>query len=270
MPRINAADGTSLHLQDWGSGRPVVLIHGWPLNADSWDHQARHLAAAGYRVVACDRRGFGRSDRPWGGYDYDTLADDLAAVIDGLGLTDATLVGFSMGGGEVARYMRRHGGRGVARVAFVGSIVPCLVRRDDNPDGVPADALDSMQEAIDKDRPEFLRGFFKTFYGQGLVSGVSQGVLDWSLHMALLASGRATLACIDAWREDFRPDIVAIDRPALVIHGTGDAIVPIEPTARAAARAIPGATLREYDGAPHGLLATHAARVTQDLLDFLA
>ncbi len=266
MPRIESADGTALYVKDWGTGRPVVLIHGWPLNADSWEHQAVNLARAGHRVVSYDRRGFGRSEQPWDGYNYDTLSDDLAAVIDTLGLEDAAIVGFSMGGGEVSRYMSRHQGRNVRKAALLGSIAPYLMGEG----GATLDLLQGMQAAIVKDRPEFLKGFFKNFYGQGLLSGVSEGILHWSLHMALLASPQATLRCIDAWQEDFRPDMDAFQVPTLVIHGTADAIVPIEPTARLAARMIPQARLIEYDGAPHGFLATHAERATQDLLDFLA
>jgi pimeloyl-ACP methyl ester carboxylesterase len=266
MPRIDAADGTALYVKDWGSGKPVVLIHGWPLNADSWEHQAHHLARAGHRVVAYDRRGFGRSEQPWDGYTYDTMADDLASVIDTLGLEDAAIVGFSMGGGEVSRYMSRHGGKGVRKAALLGSIAPHLMGEG----GATPDLLQGMQKDLDKDRPEFLKSFFRNFYGQGLLSGVSEGVLHWSLHMALLASPRATIACIDAWQEDFRPDMAAFDVPTLVIHGTSDAIVPIDPTGRQAAKMIPGAKFIEYEGAPHGFLATHAERATQDLLDFLA
>jgi non-heme chloroperoxidase len=270
MPRIGAQDGTALYVKDWGQGRPVVLIHGWPLNADSWEHQALHLARAGHRVIAYDRRGFGRSEQPWEGYTYDTMADDLAAVIDSLSLQDAAIVGFSMGGGEVSRYMSRHQGRNVRKAALLGSIAPYLVQAPDNPDGVPRSMLQDMQKSIVEDRPAFLQGFFKQFYGQGLVAGVSQAMLDWSNHNAYFASPRATLACIDAWAEDFRPDMAAFDLPTLVIHGTADAIVPIDPTGRQAARLIPQARLIEYDGAPHGFLATHAERATQDLLDFLA
>jgi pimeloyl-ACP methyl ester carboxylesterase len=266
MPRITAADGTQLYVKDWGQGRPVVLIHGWPLNADSWEHQAYHLAKAGHRVVAYDRRGFGRSEQPWDGYYYDTMADDLAAVIDGLGLQDAAIAGFSMGGGEVARYMSRHQGRGVRKAALLGSIAPYLMGEG----GATPELLEGMQAGLVKDRPEFLKGFFKNFYGQGLLSGVSEGVLQWSLHMALLASPRATIACIDAWKEDFRPDMAAFGVPTLVLHGTADAIVPIEPTGRTAVRMIPQAKYVEYEGAPHGFLATHAERATQDLLDFLS
>ncbi len=266
MPRIDSADGTALYVKDWGQGRPVVLIHGWPLNADSWEHQALNLARAGHRVVAYDRRGFGRSEQPWDGYDYDTMADDLAAVIDTLGLQDVTIVGFSMGGGEVSRYMSRHQGRNVRKAALLSSIAPYLMDEG----GATPELLRGMQEQIEKDRPEFLKGFFKNFYGQGLLSGVSEGVLHWSLHMALLASPRATIACIDAWAEDFRPDMAAFQVPTLVMHGAADAIVPIDPTGRKAAKMIPGATYIELDGAPHGFLATHAERTTQALLEFLA
>lgn len=266
MPRIDAADGTALYVKDWGQGRPVVLIHGWPLNADSWEHQALNLARAGHRVVAYDRRGFGRSEQPWDGYTYDTMADDLAAVIEGLGLQDAAIVGFSMGGGEVSRYMSRHQGKGVRKAALLGSIAPYLMGEG----GATPELLHGMQEAIGKDRPEFLKGFFKQFYGQGLLSGVSEGVLHWSLHMALLASPRATIATIDAWAEDFRPDMAAFQVPTLVVHGTADAIVPIDPTGRQAARMIPGAKLVEIEGAPHGFLASHAERATRELQEFLA
>ena len=271
MPRIAAADGTELYVKDWGSGRPVVLIHGWPLNADSWEHQALHLAQAGHRVVSYDRRGFGRSDQPWSGYDYDTFADDLGSVIDGLGLTDAALVGFSMGGGEVVRYLARHGSANIRKAALIGAVTPYLLQTPDNPDGVPQETFDGMKAQIVADRPAFLEGFLKAFYGQGLLSGVSQGVLDWSSHNAFFASPKATLACVDAFATtDFRPDMAAVTVPTLIVHGTADKVVPIDPTARAAARMIPQAKLIEYDGAPHGLGATHAERLTADLLEFLA
>lgn len=268
--RVAAKDGTHLYVKDWGSGPPVVLIHGWPLSADSWEHQAVHLAENGHRVIAYDRRGFGRSEQPWGGYDYDTLADDLAAVMDDRGLSAAALVGFSMGGGEVVRYLSRHGAAKVRKVALIASVVPYLLKGRDNPDGVPGSTFDDMKAQVDKDRPAFLESFFKVFYGQGMVSGVSQGVLDWSSHVAFDASAKATKACIDAFgRTDFRPDLPMVTVPTLIIHGTSDKTVPIDPSARAAAKAIPQAVLKEYEGAPHGLLATHAERVTRDLLEFL-
>jgi len=269
MPRIESADGTALYVKDWGQGRPVVLIHGWPLNADSWEHQALNLARAGHRVVAYDRRGFGRSEQPWDGYTYDTMADDLAAVIDGLGLQDVAIVGFSMGGGEVSRYMSRHQGRGARKAALLGSIAPYLVQAPDNPDGVPRDMLKGMQEQIEKDRPEFLKGFFKNFYGQGLISGVSEGVLHWSLHMALLASPRATIACIDAWQEDFRPDMAAFQVPTLVMHGEDDQVVPIDSSARIAVRLLKNGTLKTYPSFSHGMLTVNADVLNSDLLAFV-
>lgn len=269
MPVITTSDGTDLHVKDWGQGRPVVLIHGWPLNADSWEYQAVKLAEAGYRVVSYDRRGFGRSSQPWDGYDYDTLSDDLAAVIDGLGLEDATLVGFSMGGGEVARYMSRHG-TGVSQVVFVGSVVPGVLKSDSNPKGITRDVLEQMQAGLRKDRPAFLTDFLKDFYGQGLMSGVSQPLLEWSRDMAMMASPRATLECVTAFgTTDFSGDVPHINVPSLIVHGTADKTVPIAATAQRLAPMLPDARLIEYSGAPHGLTATHADQLLGDLLEFL-
>jgi pimeloyl-ACP methyl ester carboxylesterase len=260
MPFVDARDGTRLYVHDWGSGPAVVLIHGWPLSADSWEKQHTALAEAGFRVVAYDRRGFGRSDKPWTGYDYDTLADDTAAVVQGLGLTDVSLVGFSMGGGEVARYGSRHGG--LKRTAFLGAITPWLKGEG----GADDPMLDGMKQALRDDRPGFLSGFFDNFYsGQA-----SDEVLRWSWSTAMQASLPATVGCVEAWKTDFRPDMAAFAGvPTLVIHGTDDRIVPIHATGRRMPEAIPGAKLIEYDGAPHGFLATHGERVTQDLLAFL-
>lgn len=275
MPRVTAADGTALYVKDWGQkggpGRAVVLIHGWPLSADAWDYQAVSLAEAGFRVVAYDRRGFGRSDQPWDGYDYDTLSDDLATVMRELSLENAALVGFSMGGGEVARYMSRHSGRGVSRVAFVGSVAPGLLKSDANPNGATADVFDGIKAAIRKDRPQFFTDFFPSFYGQGTAAGgVSEGILHWSWKMAMQASLKATLDCVDAFgKTDFTADMAAIRCPTLAIHGTGDVTVPIEATAHRVAKLVPGAELIEYDGAPHGLPATHAERLAKDLMEFL-
>ncbi|TBN42761.1 alpha/beta hydrolase [Paracoccus subflavus] len=270
MPMITTRDGTELYVKDWGLGRPVVLIHGWPLNSDSWEYQAVKLAEAGYRVVSYDRRGFGRSGQPWDGYDYDTLADDLADVIKGLDLADATLVGFSMGGGEVARYMSRHGA-GVSQAVFVSSVAPGMLKSPGNPDGITQDVLDGIRDGLRKDRPAFLTDFFKAFYGQGMVSGVSQPILDWSLGMAMSASPRATLECVTAFgTTDFTGDVSGITVPTLIVHGTGDKTVPIAATAQRLADMLPQATLREYKGAPHGLTATHADQLTQDLLEFLS
>ncbi|WP_411836892.1 alpha/beta fold hydrolase [Paracoccus sp. ME4] len=271
MPMISARDGTQLYVKDWGEGRPVVLIHGWPLNADSWETQAVGLAEAGHRVISYDRRGFGRSDQPWDGYDYDTLADDLAAVIEATGVQDAAIVGFSMGGGEVARYVSRHGARGVGRLAFIASVAPGLLKSEANPEGATADLFEGMRDGLRKDRPAFLRGFFKDFYGQGLMSGVSDAALDWTQGMAMMASPRATLECVTAFgMTDFSADVAGITLPTLIVHGTADKIVPIDATARRMARMLPAARLIEYDGAPHGLGATHADRLLDDLKAFLA
>lgn len=271
MSRVTTADGTSLYVKDWGQGRPVVLIHGWPLSADSWDYQAVALAEAGYRVVAYDRRGFGRSDQPWTGYDYDTLSDDLAAVIDTLGLKDATIVGFSMGGGEVARYMSRHDGKGVIKAAFIGSIAPGLPKSDANPHGAPAEVFSGMQDAIRADRAQFFREFFPSFYGQETEGGgVSEGVLDASWRIAMQASLKATLDCVATFGlTDLVADMDAISCETLVVHGTSDTTVPIEATAHRVAKLVKGAELIEYEGGPHGLPASHAQRLTDDLLKFV-
>ena len=275
MAHINAGNDAAGHpvnifYEDWGQGAPVVLIHGWPLDHTMWEHQALALADAGLRVIAYDRRGFGRSEQPWEGYDYDTLADDLAAVIDATEAEDAVLVGFSMGGGEVARFLTRHPGQARAAV-LIGSVVPYVLKTDDNPDGVPDAMVQEIEAGLKADRPKFLAGFLKQFYGVGLIaSPVSSEVVDASLVVAMQAGLKGTLDCVDSFaRTDFRPDLASFTVPTLIIHGTADKIVPIDPTSRAAARAIPGSQLIEYDGAPHGVLATHKDRVSADLLTFL-
>lgn len=272
MGYITTRDNTKLYVKDWGAGRPVILMHGWPLSADSWDDHALAIAGAGFRAIAYDRRGFGRSEQPWDGYDYDTLADDLAAVIEETGATDAAIVGFSMGGGEVARYMSRHGGKNVSQAVLVSSVVPYMLQTADNPEGVPQATFDQMTEGMKQDRAHFFAGFFKDFYGVGLVSQpVSDEVLEWSRNVSMQASLKATLDCAEAFATtDFRPDLAAFNVPTLIIHGTSDKTVPIDATGRAAARGIPQAELIEYDGAPHGLFATHKERLTNDLLAFLA
>ncbi len=269
MPMIETDDGTGLYVKEWGDGPAVVLIHGWPLSADSWDDQALALADHGYRVVSYDRRGFGRSDQPWEGYDYDTLADDLAAVIEACDIENPALVGFSMGGGEVARYISRHGN--VRKAALIASVVPFLLQTADHPDGAPESVFEGIKDGIKADRAHFLHDFLKDFYGVGLISQpVSDEVVDWSLQVALQAGLKGTLDCVDAFSgTDFRPDLASFTMPTLIIHGTADKTVPIDITARAAARAIPQAHLIEYDGAPHGLLATHKDAIIKDLIAFL-
>ncbi|MBH0237439.1 alpha/beta fold hydrolase [Methylobrevis albus] len=271
MAWITTRDGTKLRVKDWGSGRPVILMHGWPLSADSWDDHALALADAGLRAIAYDRRGFGHSDQPWTGYDYDTLADDLADVIAETGAADAAIVGFSMGGGEVARYMSRHGGAGVRQAALISSVVPYMLQTGDNPNGVPQSVFDEMTAGMKADRASFFTDFFKDFYGVGFFGQpVSNEVLEWSRSVAMAAGLKPTLACAEAFATtDFRPDLGAFRVPTLIVHGTADKTVPIDATARVAAKTIAGASLIEYEDAPHGLLVTHKDRLTEDLLDFL-
>lgn len=272
MAFIEAKDGTKLHVKDMGQGRPVILIHGWPLTGDMFEYQTVALLESGFRVITYDRRGFGQSGHPASGYTYDTFADDLAAVIDGLELQNVSLVGFSMGGGEIARYLSRHGASKVSKAVLVASVAGYLLKDESNPDGVDASVFEGMKKDIRKDRFDFLQSFAKTFYGVGLVtSPVSQGVLDWSFVLGVMASPKATIECVDAFaKTDFRPDFAAFTIPTLVIHGTGDKTVPIDPTGRAAANGIAGAKLIEYDGEPHGLFATVPDRLNQDLIEFLA
>jgi non-heme chloroperoxidase len=271
MPFIKTRDGTDLYVKDWGEGRPVVLIHGWPLSADSWDYQAQALAEAGFRAIAYDRRGFGRSGQPWSGYDYDTLSDDLADVIKETGAADATIVGFSMGGGEVARYMSRHNGQGVVAAALVASVVPYMLKTDDNPNGVPEKTLAGIGEGIQKDRYGFFPGFFKDFFGVGLVSHpVTDDTIDWAVQTTNMAGLKPILACAESFgHTDFRPDLPAFRVPTLIVHGTGDQTVPIDATGREAAKGIANSQLVEYDGAPHGLTLTEKDRFNKDLLTFL-
>ncbi len=271
MNFLTTGDRTRLFVKDWGTGRPVIFLHGWPLSSDSWDDQAMAIADAGYRTIAYDRRGFGRSSQPWTGYDYDTLADDLASVIEQTGARDAVLVGFSMGGGEVARYMSRHAGKNVSKAVLVSSVVPFMLKTPDNPEGTEQSVFDDIAASIEEDRAHFFAGFAKDFYGVGLISNpVSAETLEWTRSLAMQASLKATLECAKSFATtDFRRDLAAFKVPTLIIHGTDDKTVPIDAAGRAAAAAIANATLIEYDGAPHGLFATHKDRLTSDLLSFL-
>jgi pimeloyl-ACP methyl ester carboxylesterase len=271
MPTIATRDGVSLYVKDWGRGRPVVLLHGWPLSADTFDDLGMAIAHAGMRAIAYDRRGFGRSDQPWSGYDYDTLATDLADVIERTGADDAALVGFSMGGGEVVRYLSRFPDHTVSQAVLIASVVPYMLRTPDNPHGTDAATFDQMAQGIADDRAKFWAGFFPHFYGTGLVrKPVSDDVIAWSCQVAMQASLKATLACAQAFATtDFRPDLEAVTVPTLVIHGTADETVPIDAAGRAAAAGIGNSVLREYDGGPHGLLASHKTQVRDDVLAFL-
>lgn len=271
MSYLTTKDHVHLYYKELGAGRPVILIHGWPLSADSFDDLSLAIAESGMRAISYDRRGFGRSDQPYGVYDYDTLADDLAAVIEHTGAQDAAILGFSMGGGEVARYMSRHQGNQVSKAILVSSVVPFMLKTDNNPDGVEQSAYDEKSGEIRQDRAKFWPEFFKTFYGVCMISQpVSDEVIDWSCQIAMQAGLHPTLACVASFSTtDFRPDLAFFKVPTLIIHGTSDKTVPIEIASRKAALGIANATLLEYDGAPHGLLASHKDRIKQDVLDFL-
>ncbi len=271
MPFIDAEDGTRIHYNDWGSGAPVVLIHGWPLDAEMWEYQSVHLAEHGYRVIAYDRRGFGRSGQPWSGYDYDTLAADLNALIETLGLTGVTLVGFSMGGGEVARYVGRYGTSRVARAVLVSAVTPYLLKGPTNTDGVDRQVFDQMVDGLRRDRPGFLAAFGKAFYGAGLLNfSVSSEILQWSLNLAMLGSPKATIDCVRAFSEtDFRADLRALAIPTLIIHGDADQTVPLAASAEKTVKLLPHAEFKVYGGAPHGLFYTERDRLNEDLIAFM-
>ncbi len=259
-----------IHYQDLGEGAPIVLIHGWPLSSASWEYQLRGLPEQGLRVIAYDRRGFGKSDQPQHGYDYNTLSDDLAALLDGLNLDNVTLVGFSMGGGEVARYMSRHGGKRVAKVVLVSAVTPYLLKDATNPDGVDRENFDQRIQALREDRFAFLSEFAKKFFNVGMLSHpVSQQTLDWTFQIASGASPKGTQDCVRAFSEtDFRNDLQSIRVPCLIIHGEDDQTVPIAVSAERTAALMPQAQFVRYEGAPHGLNITHKDRLTADLASF--
>ena len=269
----SAGRTVELFYTDWGQGDPVVLIHGWPLDHQMWEYQAVFLASHGLRVITYDRRGFGKSSHPWQGYDYDTLADDLKAVLDGLDLQNVTLVGFSMGGGEVARYMSRHGGARVAKVAFLSAVTPFLLKTADNPDGVDQSTFDEMLAGLNKDRADFLQSFGKQFYGSGPLgvgAAVSAAELQWTFAMAMPASPKATLDCARAFSaSDFRQDLTTIKVPTLIIHGDSDETVPITSSGELTAKRLPGAEYRVYEGHGHGLHLTAKDDLNRDLLAFI-
>lgn len=261
-----------LFYTDQGVGQPVVLIHGFPLNGESWGKQAAALLDAGFRVIAYDRRGFGQSTQAGTGYDYDTFASDLNALMVELDLADAILVGFSMGTGEVARYLSTYGSDRVAKAAFLGSLEPFLLITDDNPDGAgQQEFFDGVAASVADDRWAFLTGFFKDFYNldENLGSRISQEAVDASVQVANHAGNHAIAAAPLTWPTDFRADIPSIDVPALIVHGTADNILPIDATARRFKELLPAATYVEIEGAPHGMLLTHAAEVNEALLAFV-
>lgn len=275
MPYITVGKENSgpidLYYEDHGTGKPVVLVHGWPLSSKSWEKQVSALIDAGYRVVAYDRRGFGNSAKPTLGYDYDTLAGDLHTLMTELDLAGATLVGFSMGGGEVARYLGTYGSNRVERAVFISAIPPFLLKTADNPEGVEGSAFDGFMESIAADRPAFLTGFFQDFYNVDVYGGdrISDEVLRLSWNIAAAASPRGTLDCVPAWLTDFRGDLAKIDVPVLVIHGDADRIVPFPASGKRIHDTVEGSRLVVIEGGPHGITWTHAGEVNRELLGFL-
>ncbi|MFF4858560.1 alpha/beta fold hydrolase [Streptomyces rubiginosohelvolus] len=263
-----------LYYEDQGAGQPVVLIHGYPLNGHSWERQTRDLLDAGYRVITYDRRGFGRSSKAGTGYDYDTFSADLNALLESLDLREVVLVGFSMGTGELARYVARYGHERVAKLAFLAALEPFLVARDDNPEGVPREVFDGIAAAAKGDRYAWYTQFFADFYNldDTLGSRISQEAVTASWNVATSSAPVAAYAVVSSWIEDFRADVQAVrdsGKPALILHGTADRILPIDATARRFRRELPEAQYVEIEGAPHGLLWTHAEEVNAALRTFL-
>lgn len=275
MATLTAAPGVDLYYEDQGTGQPVVLIHGYPLDGHSWAGQQQPLLDAGYRVIAYDRRGFGQSTKTDDGYDYDTFAADLTALIDGLDLHDVILVGFSMGTGEVARYIRTAGADRVAKAAFIASLEPFLMKTDDNPSGpLTQEWVDDTVATVKQDRAAWFDGFYSDFYNldENLGSRLSEEHLADDKRVALLSGETAAWAAVPTWPTDFRADVAAVREsglPVLIVHGTSDNILPIDATGRPFSKLLPDAVYREVEGAPHGLLATHTDEVNAILLPFV-
>ena len=266
----NSSD-VNLHYEDHGSGNPVVLIHGYPLSGASWERQVPALLKAGFRVITYDRRGFGKSSQPTVGYDYDTFAEDLHKLITQLKLRDATLVGFSMGAGEVARYLGKYGSKGISKAVIISGVTPYLLKTAGNPEGVDASVFDGLQQAVMADRYAFFTGFFQNFYNTDVLLGkrISAQAVQASWNIAASSSATASLACVSAWHEDFRADIAKIDVPTLVMHGDSDRILPISTSGPRTAKLISGARLVVIEGGPHCIPWTHAQEVNAELLKFL-
>ncbi|USX16867.1 alpha/beta hydrolase [Oxalobacteraceae bacterium OTU3CAMAD1] len=264
-------DGTRIHFKDWGTGPAVVFSHGWPLQGDAWEDQMIFLASNGYRVIAHDRRGHGLSSQPWNGNDMDTYADDLATLINALDLKDATLVGHSTGGGEVARYIGRHGTARVAKAVLVGAVPPQMVKSDNNPNGLPMSVFDGIRSAVLADRSQFFKDLTLPFYGYNRDGAKpSQGVRDTFWAQGMQCGIKNAYDCIKQFSEtDFTEDLKKIDVPTLFVHGSDDQIVPIDAAAKAAVKLVKNGTLKIYEGAPHGLPTTHKDKLNADLLDFL-
>jgi non-heme chloroperoxidase len=271
MPTITTRDGTQIYFKDWGSGKPVVFSHGWPLNSDSWEAQMLHLASNGFRCIAHDRRGHGRSSQPWDGNEMDTYADDLATLMDALDLKGAILFGFSTGGGEVARYIGRHGSKRVAKAGLISAVPPLMLKSASNPSGVPIDVFDGLRAGSIADRSQLYKdlaaGPFFGFNRPG--AKASQGMIDAFWMAGMMAGHKAAHDCIKAFSEtDFTEDLKKFDVPTLVLHGDDDQVVPIGTAAHMSAKLVKNATLKVYPGAPHGITDTHKTQLNADMLAF--
>ena len=275
MPYVNVGKENSadidLYYEDHGSGEPVVLIHGYPLNGASWEKQIPALLASGHRVITYDRRGFGKSSQPTTGYNYDSFAEDLHKLLTHLKLKNFALVGFSMGGGEVARYIGKYGSKGVSKAVIIGGVPPFLLKTTDNPEGVDGAVFDGIEKAVAADRYAFFVEFFKNFYNTDLLLGkrISEQVVQASWNVAASASSTASFACVPTWHEDFRQDVARIDVPTLVIHGDSDRIVPFAAAGQRTAKLVKGARLVPIKDGPHAVIWTHAEEVNRELVNFL-